>query len=90
MAELAQRSDHELDQMLHAFRMWSAWNALGDRSSFTAQELADWRRSARRSLRAPWTSSPSPLGRRRCPTRLGDPGGEGATHHARRRAPPVC
>lgn len=41
IADLAERSDHELDEMLGAFRMWSAWNALGDRSSFTVQELAD-------------------------------------------------
>lgn len=41
IAELAERSDHELDKMMHAFRMWSAWNALGDRSSFTGQELAE-------------------------------------------------
>lgn len=40
IAELAERSDYEIDEMLHAFRMWSAWHALGDRSSFTAAELA--------------------------------------------------
>ena len=41
IAELAERSDHELDEMMDAFRMWSSWNALGDRSSFTCQELAE-------------------------------------------------
>jgi hypothetical protein len=41
ITELAERSDHELDEMMDAFRMWSAWNALGDRSSFTCQELAE-------------------------------------------------
>lgn len=41
VAELAKHSDHELDKMMHAFCMWSAWNALGDRSSFTCQELIE-------------------------------------------------
>ena len=40
VADLAERSDEELDEMLLGFQMWSAWNALGDRSTFTARELA--------------------------------------------------